>query len=187
MGIWPSQGPVTPTIITTYSRCMLGRELMAQAAPAPSSSGITAAVNTSMFYPVIVPDTIVIVKLFCANGATLVGNVDLGIYDESGARLISSGSTAHAGTSVLQEFDITDTELSKGRYYFGLGCSSNSTTFQIQYAGTQNPDIQINKLMGVLVQFTFPLPATATFLALSNAGFDFGIPCIGMSGRTLVT
>jgi hypothetical protein len=51
------------------------------------------------------------------NGATASGNMDVGIYDYAGTRLVSSGSTAQSGTSAFQDFDITDTLLGPGIFY----------------------------------------------------------------------
>src|SRR5690349_4226388 len=43
----------------------------------------------------------------CRNGGTASGNLDMGIYDTSGNRLASTGSTAQAGTNTIQTVALT--------------------------------------------------------------------------------
>lgn len=120
--------------------------------------------NLAIYVPFRVADTTTFVKIFWLNGATIAGNVDVGIYDSEGNRLVSSGSIAHAGASVLQTIDITDTTLQPGLYYMAM--SSDSTTATIQAVNALA--IQL-RLAGVYSQASaFPLPATATFTGTAS-------------------
>ena len=65
-----------------------------------------------------------------SNGATIAGNITVGIYAEGapntpagGAVLVQSASTAHAGSNVFQSIAITPTWLPAGGYYIALICS----------------------------------------------------------------
>jgi len=61
------------------------------------------------------------------NGSgTMTDSADVGIYDTSWNRKVSSGSVARAGVSSVQWADVTDTFLQVGKYY--LVMSNNGTT-----------------------------------------------------------
>lgn len=134
--------------------------------------------NRAFFVPFLVYSTITVVKMKIANGATISGNVDIGIYDDQKHRLVSTGSTAHAGASVAQTFDITDTTLQPGRYYAAL-CSSSSTA---TIGRVNTATAAETKSWGVLMQdpgsVTLPDPA----VWVSPSGLF--VPYIGMHLRT---
>jgi hypothetical protein len=113
------------------------------------------------------------------NGGAVSGNVDAGIYDEGGVRLVSSGSVAAAGVSLVQEVDPTDTPVGPGRFSLALAASSTSQQFlRIQVGSTT-----LLRAFGLANQTSaFPLPASATFAVV---GYDY-IPMVGLSLRSLV-
>ncbi len=79
--------------------------------------------------------------------------------------MVSIGSTAHAGTSGIQSFDITDTTLNPGLYY--LACALDNGTGIIDHF--THPALNL-RTMGVLkMASAFPLPANATFAAMDQA------------------
>lgn len=87
--------------------------------------------NTGVFVPVRVFQPITVVKMAIIVGATNTGSCDVGIYDPAGNRLVRAGSTALGTASTVQTFDITDTALDPGLYYFALALTSTSgTVFQ---------------------------------------------------------
>lgn len=143
--------------------------------------------NTAIYFPVIVTEDCTITKLFVFNGATVSGNIDVGVYDSSGTKKISAGSTAQAGTNVLQEFNVADTAITAGLYYVGVAL--DNTTGTLSKRGIPNLGISATEggqSLGIAEQTSaFPLPATATFAALSS---DY-LPTAGfsISPRTLVT
>src|ERR1044072_5106370 len=94
---------------------------------APSSAVFPAA-NRALYVPFRLSDPITVVKMFVLNGATVSGNIDVGIYDAVGTRLVSKGSTAQAGTSAIQEFDITDTRLGPGLFYMAVAMDNGTAT-----------------------------------------------------------
>jgi hypothetical protein len=135
--------------------------------------------NRAMFVPVSVQAPLTVVKLFTLNGATASGNVDVGIYDAGGVRLVSSGSTAQAGTSVIQEFNITDTLLLPGLYYLAIAADNTTGTFEVWSANAA-----ILRSLGILMQLTaFPLPATATFALYAGTT---RVPFVGATLRSVV-
>jgi hypothetical protein len=100
--------------------------------------------------------------LYHYNGATAANNIDVGIYDAAGTRLVSAGSTAQAGTSDLQLFDVTDTLLGPGLFYFAVSFDGTTGTV-FRHVVSQN----FGQALGVCQQTAsaHPLPATATFAA----------------------
>ena len=136
--------------------------------------------NKAIFMPfrVFHSQGITVLVLAWMNGATATGNVDMGIYDAAGTKLVSTGSTAQSGTSTIQQVDVTDTLLGPGLYYFALALSSTSGT-------TIRSSILLlsHKLLGQAeVTSALPLPATVTFATITSAY----LPLVQLSARTVV-
>jgi len=111
------------------------------------------------------------------NGAAVAGNIDVGIYNRGGTRLISSGPVAQTGTSVLQLFNITDTLLVPGRYYMAVGYSDAAAE-----AVAYTPAISFTRAFGILFENLGTLPAIATFTAMT---YSF-IPVIGVAFESIL-
>lgn len=160
---FPTTRRVNSLLISPGAPEALGNEL--NGLGATTASGTWPVANKAIFVPFEVFEPITIVKLFVENGTAVSGNIDVGIYDFKGTRLVSSGSTAQSGTSAIQEFDITDTLLLPGLYY--LACVLDNTT------GTLfrwSPSSSLCKALGVCEQTSaFPLPSTATFAMPTSA------------------
>jgi len=122
----------------------IGSELAAYNATAPASAAWPAA-NRVIGIPFTLTEPVTVTKLAAYNGATASGNTDLGIFDANFVKLVSIGDTAQAGTNALQEFNITDTLLCPGRYYFAMKNSSATSTF----FRWSTPPVNALKLMGV--------------------------------------
>lgn len=121
--------------------------------------------NLALYIPVEIYYPVTIVKMSINNGSTVNGNIDLGIYDVGGAKLVSKGSTAQSGTSAIQTLDITDTLLLPGLYYMGVAFSSTTGTC----AGWNGLNTQIMQQAGIYQQASgFALPATATFATFTG-------------------
>lgn len=99
------------------------------------------------------------------NGGTINGNVDMGVYSESGQTLlVSTGSTAQSGTNALQTVAVSYT-LSPGRYYLAFATSSATATF-----ARQNNSVASTRAAGFRQHTTtaganVPLPSSLTFAA----------------------
>lgn len=143
------------------------------------SSVAWGTTNMAIYIPVSISFPVTIVKMFVINGGTASGNIDVGIYDRGGVRLVSSGSTAQAGTVAIQEFNITDTTLNPGTYY--LSCALDNTTGTVEGWGLSGA---IARAMGIAIQTSaFALPATATFAAISGT---VRYPFIGLTQSAVV-
>jgi hypothetical protein len=143
----------------------------------PNSTTYPTA-NLAIYMPFRLPTPTLIAQLFCSNGTAVSGNVDVGIYDEAGTRLVSSGSTAQAGTSTNQAFNITDMTIGPGLFYLAVAMDNTTGTLFATTASALNL-----KFMGFAQEASaFPLPATATFA--TNAGTF--MPIIGFTSRSVL-
>lgn len=92
-------------------------------------------------------------------GATIAGNVDLGIYDINNTRIVSSGSTAmSAGANVAQVIDITDTTIGPGVFMMAIVLDDATGTVIRMSPGYVNA-----QALGSRFEFgVYPLPVTAS-------------------------
>lgn len=165
-----------PPTITPYSLYSIGRNLISSFGGSESVVAWPLA-NRAYFVPFSINQTMVITQLFASNGTTASNSIDLGIYDDNGVRLVSTGSTLQAGTSTLQVINITDTTIGAGRYYMAM--AMNGTTGTNKSFSTTAVQ---NQAMGTFLMATaFPLPATVTF-AQNTTAF---VPNMGLA--TVVT
>ncbi len=107
------------------------------------------------------------------SGLTAGGNCDVGIYDDQGNRLVSSGATARTA-SAETICNITDTFLAPGIYYIAM--SHDGTSNIAMVLGT----VQRSRWWGVVeMAAAYVLPATATFAAASTAT---SVPAVAIYG-----
>lgn len=145
-----------------------------------ATSGAWPTANKAFYLPFVIPEPVIVTQLATWNGATASGNIDIGIYDSSGTRIVSAGSTAQSGTNTLQTFNITDTTLGRGAFY--LGIAKNDTTGTIFRSATQTV---LYRVWGILEQTSaFALPATATFALLSANFVPWG--ALVLSPQTVI-
>jgi hypothetical protein len=164
-------------IIGTWSPEALGIEIGALFLTEASAAHPNA--NRAFFIPFRIARPLTVAKLWSFNGATVSGNIDVGIYDAAGARLVSSGSTAQAGTTAIQEFDVADTALDAPAQYY-LGVALNNATGTLR---RYTPAVPLGAAIGCAQQDTaFPLPSPATFAVHATAY----VPIVGLSARALV-
>jgi len=168
--------------ITPWGVESIGPVLNNALMPVVTPASTAWPVNNKAFYiPFVLAKSATVLKLFWANGATVAGtnNIDVGIYDASGNRLVSTGSTAQGTASIVQEVDVTDTILGRGQYFLAMSCSNTAATFSLSSSSTT----QVGRLIGILEQTSaLPLPNPAT-LAVCSA--TFVVPQFGAALRTL--
>lgn len=134
--------------------------------------------NRALFVPFRLFVSFTATRMFSYNGASVSGNIDVGIYSSEGNRIVSSGSTAQAGTNALQEFDLTDTTLVPGLYYMAVSMDNTTGTLFRSVLGVRN--VRLANMMQMAS--AFPLPASATFAGCVTS---YG-PVIGVSNRSFV-
>lgn len=109
---------------------------------------------------------------------TTAPNVDVGIFDVTGVKLISSGATLQSGANLMQSVDITDTELQPGLFYIGMSVSGTGSLFDSAALAVLGC-----RAAGMQEQATaHPLPSTATFAVCSSAY----LPNVFVSGNSVV-
>jgi hypothetical protein len=165
-----------PSAISWCGDTVFG-DLMRIAAVNPGTSAWTTA-NTAVFLPFTISFPYLAQKM-AVQVATQSGNMDIGIYDEKGNRLVSMGSTA-VGAAGLQVFDITDTWLNPGTYFMAVNADNvaaflGPTTTILAANHGRTSGLQQQAVGAV----TLPNPATfATFTARN-------VPFVTISGATL--
>lgn len=150
------------------------------------SGGVASATytgaNKAVYIPFRLTTGMTALSMYSYNGTVASGNIDLGIYDALGNKLVSAGSTAQSGTSVLQKISIASTYLPPGLYYMAVAMD-NATGTLFKNAPSQSA---FCAFMGMAQQATaFPLPSTATFASMTSGVFNY-IPCIGLTGRSVL-
>lgn len=137
MADWPISGDPNRVIIGPDSPQALGTEYGANAVATPASVA-WGTINLIRLYPFVLLEPVLVRKLWIYKGATVTGSVDCGIYAEDGpstcCKIIAASSAGgvaiavSAGANALQEFDIADTQLGRGRYYMAAAMSLTTTT-----------------------------------------------------------
>jgi hypothetical protein len=137
--------------------------------------------NAALFVPFRLSRPFVFNTIFVISG-TASGNIDVGVYSADGTRLVSKGSTAMAGTSVVQSFAVTSTTLGPGQFYFAAAIDNTTGSVAGLGAGA-GAGIAYEKMFGMAqMASAFPLPATATFATVTTTN----IPHIGITGRSVI-
>lgn len=155
----------TPLVMGPGSYGAMGTTTNMGTAGIPSTAWPLA--NVALFYPFSVVEPVTAVKLWVINGSTASGNLDLGIYSAAGTRLVSSGSTAQAGTTAIQIVDTTDLLLLPNTYYY-MAVAMDGTTATCRAWNTTTAGKYAAMGM-VQMASAFPLPATATFALMAQA------------------
>lgn len=181
MGLFPRGLWANAPVITPWSFESLGYitgRLGASGSINVVSSAVYPTASKAFYIPfVIVEKPFTVARIGVGNGTAVSGNIDAGVYDSQGNRLVSSGSTAQSGTSAVQWLDVTDTTLNPGLYYMALSVD-NTTATVLRSAGLNQTE---QRILGCFVETSaFALPATATF-AVSDAAY---LPALLISSRT---
>lgn len=154
------QSPVPPRFLHSLSSYAGADILRIAGTSAAAASGNWPSANLAIYIPFWLPWPYSVRRVFWANGATLTGNKDFGIYSAEGTRIYSTGSTAESGASAIQYTTPSpDILLSPGRYYFALSCSATTGHgWQVSTGAAAEA-----RHGGLLQQATaVPLPATMT-------------------------
>lgn len=176
MADFPAGNDVSQQVINTWSLEAVGIPMLCEGRSMASAVWPTA--NLAIAVPAELHVGQTINQLMISNGAAVSGNVDAGLYLPDGTRIVSKGSTAQAGTSVIQALDVTDTYVAPGLIYMVQAMDNTTGTFQ----RPATPAVTAGA-MGVLQMATaFPLPATMTFAAMAQVG----VPNISAFFRTVV-
>jgi hypothetical protein len=157
----PGAGLVLPatTIINSASPCSIGGMGFGVGLGFGSLTAWPAA-NRALYVPFVLDVPALISKMGWENGATVNGNVDVGVLDAAGRKVASSGSVAQAGASVYQAVSLLAAVwLDPGQYWLAMASSSATGTFR-----NMPLTAAYAQACGVQQQATaLPLPSVATF------------------------
>jgi hypothetical protein len=156
-----------PSLLTVNSFEAIGSQL--QVWNYTASAAAYPLANLAFYVPFYVAAPINVQAAFWSNGTGAGGNCDVGIYTDTGTRLVSTGSTGRgAASGYITTTALTDTVVGVGRYYmaFSHDGTNNLTSFA--------PVAGLNEAAGVLEQTSaFALPSTATFAVTTRAYLPF--------------
>jgi hypothetical protein len=140
----------------------------------PASFAWTTASN-AIFVPFTLNLPVTVTRLFTLNGATVSGNIDMGVYTQDGARMSSFGATTQQANINGPQF-VTPTAftIGAGRYYFGISIPNTAGTL----FRTSVTVVRLQEMGVCNMAAAHPLPATATF-ATATATY---LPWIGIEG-----
>jgi hypothetical protein len=171
---WPLSLAGAPMVVTGP----MSRDSVAIGISTSPASTAWPTANTAVYIPFRVFAPFLVAQIAWANGSAVSGNIDAGIYDAVGTRLVSAGSTVQSGAAAVQTVDITDTWIGPGLFYLALALDNTTGTVQRTSASLAR-----QRLTGCFQQATaFALPATATFAAVATAN----IPVFGLCTRTVI-
>jgi hypothetical protein len=168
-----------PPIVSTAHWHALGDVIAASSLIVSPVSATYPSADLAIFMPVKVTETITIKKLWVLNGATASGNTNMALYNSEFILVAGTetGSTAQAGTNVIQEFTITPTGITPGLYYVAIAMDNTTGTLFRYSIGSEGA-----KYVGLFSQASsFDLPAVAT-----PADANSYAPVMGFSTRELV-
>lgn len=164
-----SAGEVTDTPIQFGALYTGSWHVLFDAVPFAGVGPATAAwpsASRAIFLPLEIQESITVAYAGVNNGGTVSGNFDVGIYSFAGSLLVSSGSTAQAGTSDVQNVNLADTLLTPGVYYLAL-VLDNTTGTVIRWNSLSTQWLTVAGVQEMAS--AFPLPSTATFANPSSA------------------
>lgn len=121
--------------------------------------------NFAVYVPVTMPARFTIARFLTVNGNVVAGNVNVGLYSNNMALLMSSGSTAQAGTNVVQYIPVADQSFPAGDYFLALAASSTSARFQGCSFNTQYFCREAGLLQESLGSITLPSTMTPVVYA----------------------
>ena len=153
----PNPNSLIYTRISNMDPDQLGTLIMATTTSMPATATYTA--NQARYCPIVIHRPCTAFRFWFRTSGVQTGNYDVGIYDENGTRLVSSGSTALPTTQNAVMVDIADTPLVAGRYYLAHAVSSATSSQAVGLASIVNMRAYGN----VTQASALPLPATMTF------------------------
>ncbi len=156
-------------------------DVLAGTAP---SSGAWPTANLAVYIPFRLAKQFVVSQVGWVNGsAAPSGNVDIGVYDYSNARLAHLGSTAASGSASTLQLAALSVMLPPGYYYMSMALDNTTLNNITRWSmgSTTNPVLEALQLQQEASAFA--LPATAT---PANPSGTVAVPYFGLFGQATV-
>lgn len=157
----PSPTMPTPLVMPITSLWCAWGAYRATWSPGVPVSSTNPAANQAIYVPFVVTTAATFTRGFWYNGATLTGNVSVGIYDEAGNRLATTGAVARTAASSIESAAFTAAvTLAPGRYYMAILFAAATATGCFAYVAAG-----FFRVAGIVTQATgvAALPATAVY------------------------
>lgn len=162
---WPRPRFVSPAIMHPHHPDSLGGAITAAVLNAVTAS-VWGAANKAYYYPFTLYDWATVYQFLLFVGSSSAGNVDIGIFDSQGNKVISTGSTAMSATAnTIQEINVTDTVLAPGEYFIGV--SRDTTSGNVMATGVAD-ELALSQFAVYEEASAFPLPTTATMVKCTD-------------------
>jgi hypothetical protein len=156
--------PPTPTV--TITPWDLLHSLGVQVGQTSPNSQVWGGIGRAVYLPFVLWRPATAYTMFWVNGTTLSGNVDAGIYDRTGLKLASIGSTTQAGASDMQEVAFAS-PVNLGAGYFFMALALDNNVGHIFRRGLGSPEHMAAG--GYQENSAFPLPNQATLNSVSSS------------------
>lgn len=158
---------ILPPVLSSFHRWCGGAQAQGVSTAINAIAGFGwGAANQAVYVPMSLPGPYLVKFVWWGNGNAVAGNVDCGVLTPGGALMFSCGSTAQAGTSVIQSVTLgTAVWLDAGQYYLSLSASSTTAKF----GGLNGAQPRTFNVAGLLQAATqVPLATSPTFATAST-------------------
>jgi hypothetical protein len=181
MSDWPVN--ITSPLVTIHPWSLeaIGEDLTAQAKYLSAAAGTAfPTVNLGYFIPFTLAKQIIAQKMFWYNGSVVNTTymVCVGVYDQFGNQIWTSGNIAQSTASVIQttSMSVATATFGPGQFYLAISCNTTTATF---FATSMAANI-FPALTGMAQMASAnPLPTTATFAQIAGNY----IPIVGLTTR----
>lgn len=132
------------------------------------------AANRGIAVPLFLPAPAIVNRFMYVIGTTGAVNVDIGIYRRDLTKIITTGSTAVAGSNACTFINVTDTLLAPGHYWMAMSCDSTTTTTFNRIAPGQLGSLELSGCKRLSTSFPLPdpiAPVAITDLFMPLFGF----------------
>lgn len=133
------------------------------------------ASNRAVYVPMTIPARFTVARFMVCNGSTVAGNLDVGLYNANGSRLISTGTTAQAGTTQVQYIDVTNQSFPAGNYYLALVLSDTGGRVSTSAISVSTFEPFIGSTLENLGSTVLPATMTPAVRTVN------GLPCFGFT------
>jgi len=182
-----NESPGGIAITAASMECSLGGAFFQYVLGSPVITTVWPGANHAIFFPFVISEWMSIERAIWENGATVAGNVSIGIYDSQqnccrdSAGGFAESHVAMTGASTTQVRAFSNAVvLPPGQYYGGFSSDSATATL-----GTFAAAANVGQLrgMGVFNQLTaYPLPTPkATFIVAA----DLVVPSVAFVARSV--
>lgn len=143
-----------------------------------TGSAVWPGANYVVVMPFSLPYAQTFSRVSWFNGAAVSGNVDVGIYNEDGSKIVTIGSTAQAGISLIQLVTMTSTPLAAGSYLFAMSVDNGVAAFT---RWTTPNSTNFQALGSMTATAVFPLPATLAGITGAGGATANFLPLVSLA------